>query len=408
MSLPLSGLRVLDLTRLLPGGFCTLLFADFGAEVLKVEDTGMGDYVRWAPPAFEGAEDSAKGALFLALNRNKRSVRLNLKTEGGREALLRLAGDADVLLESFRPGVLDRLGVGYERLREVNRGLVYCAITGYGQTGPYADRSGHDMNYLGLNGVLALTGEPDGPPVQAGAQIADLGGGALMAAFGILAALRHRDRTGEGQLVDVSMFDGALSWLAMVAARVFAAGERPRRGHEVLAGSIVCYRLYACADGWVTLGALEPKFWRAWCAGVGREDLVEHQFDAVGSATHAEVERIFLERTREEWRAFASEHDCCLEPVLELEEALESELVRARQMVIEFDQPGAGRVRGLGFPVKLSATPGRVRRPGPALGEHTHEVLADAGYSKAELRRLEDEGAIAGAVTEGAGHSFMA
>jgi alpha-methylacyl-CoA racemase len=407
-ALPLDGLRVLDLSRLLPGGFCSLLLADLGADVVKVEDTGMGDYVRWAPPAFEGAEDSANGSLFLSLNRNKRSVRVNLKTEGGRAALLRLARDADVLLESFRPGVLDRLGVGYERLREVNLGLVYCAITGYGQTGPYVDRSGHDMNYLGLNGVLALTGEADGPPVQAGAQIADLGGGALMAAFGVLAALRHRDRTGEGQLVDVSMFDGALSWLAMVAARVFAAGERPRRGHEVLGGAIVCYRPYACADGWVTLGALEPKFWRAWCLGVGREDLVERQFDAVGSPTHAEVERIFLARTREQWRAFAAEHDCCLEPVLELEEALESELVRAREMIIEFDQPGAGRVRGLGFPVKLSATPGRVRLPGPALGEHTHEVLAAAGYSEAELRRLEEEGAIAGAANEGAGHSFMA
>jgi crotonobetainyl-CoA:carnitine CoA-transferase CaiB-like acyl-CoA transferase len=405
---PLDGLRVLDLSRLLPGGFCSLLLADLGADVIKVEDTGMGDYVRWAPPAFEGAEASAKGSLFLALNRNKRSIRLNLKTEGGREALLRLARDADVLLESFRPGVLDRLGVGYERLREVNPGLVYCAITGYGQTGPYVDRAGHDMNYLGLNGVLALTGDADGPPVQAGAQIADLGGGALMAAFGILAALRHRDRTGEGQLVDVSMFDGALSWLAMVAARVFAAGERPRRGHEVLGGGIVCYRPYACADGWVTLGALEPKFWRAWCAGVGREDLVERQFDAVGSTTHAEVERIFLERTRDEWRAFATDNDCCLEPVLEVEEALESELVRAREMVLEFDQPGAGRVRGLGFPVKLSATPGRVRLPGPALGEHTHEVLVAAGYTREQLRALEEEGAIAGAATEGAGHSFMA
>jgi alpha-methylacyl-CoA racemase len=407
-SLPLEGVRVLDLSRLLPGGFCSLLLADLGADVIKVEDTGTGDYVRWAPPHFEGAEESAKGSLFLSLNRNKRSIRLNLKTAGGRGALLRLARDADVLLESFRPGVLERLGVGYDRLREESAGLVYCAITGYGQTGPAVDRAGHDMNYLGLNGVLALTGEEAGPPVQAGAQIADLGGGALMAAFGILAALRHRDRTGEGQFVDVSMFDGALSWLAMVAARVFAAGERPRRGNEVLGGAVVCYRPYACADGWVTLAALEPKFWQAWCRGVGREDLAGRQFDAPGSATHAEVQRIFLARTRAEWGAFAAEHDCCLEPVLEVEEALESELVRAREMVIEFDQPGAGRVRGLGFPVKLSATPGRVRLPGPALGEHTHEVLAAAGYGEDELRRLEEEGAIAGAASEGAGHSFMA
>jgi alpha-methylacyl-CoA racemase len=399
MAAALQGVRVLDLSRLLPGGFCSLLLADLGADVVKVEDTGMGDYVRWAPPGFEGAEDSAKGALFLALNRNKRSVRLDLKREAGREVLLRLVRDHDVLLESFRPGVLDRLGVGWDVLREVNPGLVYCAISGYGRTTPptpAVGRSGHDLNYLGLNGLLALTGERDGPPVQSGGQIADLGGGALMAAFGILAALRHREATGEGQVVDVSMFDGALSWLAMVAGRVFAAGERPRRGREALGGSLVCYRPYACADGWVTLGALEPKFWAAWCRGVGREDLVERQFEPPGSATHADVEAIFAERTRAEWQAFAAEHDCCLEPVLELEEALDSELVRAREMVISFEQPGAGEVRGLGFPVKLSATPGAIRRPGPALGEHTGEVLREAGYDDDEIGALLAAGAVAG------------
>ena len=193
MSLPLAGIRVLDLSRLLPGGFCSLLLADFGAEVLKVEDTGQGDYIRWAPPYYEGAQDSAKSAMFLSLNRNKRSIRIDLKSEGGREVLLALVREYDVVLESFRPGVLDRLGVGYERMREENPGLVYCAITGYGQTGPKRDASGHDMNYLGLIGLLGLTGEREGAPVQAAGQIADLGGGALMAAFGILAALRERD-----------------------------------------------------------------------------------------------------------------------------------------------------------------------------------------------------------------------
>jgi alpha-methylacyl-CoA racemase len=406
--LPLDGVRVLDLSRLLPGGFCSLLLADFGADVLKVEDTGLGDYIRWATPYYEGAEDSAKSALFLALNRGKRSMRLNLKSAEGREVLLRAVGEADVVLESFRPGVLDRLGVGYEAMREVNPAIVYCAITGYGQDGPNRDRSGHDMNYLGLVGLLGLTGDADGPPVQAAGQIADLGGGALMAAFGILAALRERDRSGEGQLVDVSMADGALSWLGMVAARYLAENVVPRRGDLELAGSLACYRPYACADGWVTLGALEPKFWQAWCRGVGREDLVEQQFARPGSDAHREVEAIFGARTREEWRAFASEHDCCLEPVLELDEALDSELVRAREMVVELDQPGAQRpVRLLGVPVKLSRTPGDANRaPGPALGEHTREVLAALGYDDHQIAAMLESGAAAGPVA-GAEGSFL-
>src|SRR5207248_5741489 len=202
-----------------------------------LEDTGMGDYVRWSPPYYEGAEETARSALFLALNRGKRSIRVDLKNERGRQVLLRLTRDADVLLESFRPGVLERLGVGYERLREENPGLIYCAITGYGQDGPNRDRSGHDMNYLGLNGLLGLTGEPDGPPLQSAGQIADLGGGALMGAIGVLMALRERERSGEGQFVDCSMFDGSLSWLALVAADMLATGSPPRRGGLSLAGS---------------------------------------------------------------------------------------------------------------------------------------------------------------------------
>jgi alpha-methylacyl-CoA racemase len=375
----LAGLRVLDLSRLLPGGFCSLLLADFGADVIKVEDTGAGDYLR------------ASGAPFHALNRGKRSVSVDLKTAAGRDVLLRLVRDADVLLESFRPGVLDRLGVGYERLREENPRLVYCAITGYGQDGPYAGRAGHDMNYLALTGLLGLTGEPDGPPIQAGGQIADIGGGALMAAFGILAALRERDRSGEGQFVDVSMTDGALSWLAMDAARRFADGVVPARGRAELAGGLICYRPYRCADGWVAFGALEPKFWQAWCAGVDRPELADRQFDPVGSDTHREVEAVFLERTRAEWEAFNDEHDCCLEPVLALEEALESALVRARGMVVEVDG-----VRLLGTPVKLSRTPADpARAGGPALGADTDAVLAEAGYGPDEIAALRAAGAVA-------------
>jgi crotonobetainyl-CoA:carnitine CoA-transferase CaiB-like acyl-CoA transferase len=404
----LEGIRVLDLSRLLPGGFCSLLLADFGAEVLKVEDTGMGDYIRWSPPYYEGVEESAKSALFMALNRNKRSIRLNLKHDKGVEILLKLVREYDVVLESFRPGVLDRLGVGYERMREENPGIVYCAISGYGQDGPLRDRSGHDMNYLGLIGLLGLTGERGGPPVQAAGQIADLGGGALMAAFGIMAALRERDRSGEGQLVDASMADGALSWLTMVAAQYFADGVAPVRGGLPLAGSLICYRPYACSDGYVTLGALEPKFWQAWCRGVDREDLIEKQFSAPGSEAHAEVERIFLSRSRGDWTAFAAEHDCCLEPVLGLDEALDSPLVREREMVVELDQPGAAEpIRQLGVPVKLSRTPGGVHSPAPALGENTREVLEALGYSEADADALAEDGAVAGPPT-GAQGSFLA
>jgi alpha-methylacyl-CoA racemase len=396
--LPLRGMKVLDLTRLLPGGFCSLVLADFGADVIKVEDTGIGDYIRWAPPFYDGAEQTARSALFLSLNRGKRSIRIDLKTEPGKRVLLRLARDADVLLESFRPGVLDRLGVGYERLRAENPRLVYCAITGYGQDGPNRNRSGHDINYLGLNGVLDLTGEAEGPPVQAAGQIADIGGGALMGVIGVLVALRERERSGEGQLVDCSMFDGSLSWLASVAAEAFATGRAPQRGELQLGGALTCYRPYRCADGYVTLGALEPKFWHAWCRGVDRDDLVDHAFDPPGSDAHRAVSEIFAAGTREQWRQFASEHDCCLEPVLGLDEALDSELVKAREMVVEVAQPGAAQpVKLLGAPVKLSRTPADpARAPGPGLGEHTDEVLAEAGFSGEEIGTLHEAGAVAG------------
>ena len=399
---------MLDLSRLLPGGFCSLMLADFGADVIKVEDTGPGDYVRWAPPYYEGANETARSALFLALNRGKRSIRVDLKSSEGVDVLLRLARDADVLLESFRPGVLDRLGVGYERLRSENPGLVYCAISGYGQDGPYTARSGHDMNYLGLNGLLGLTGEADGPPVQSAGQIADLGGGALMAVIGILIALHERERSGEGQLVDCSMFDGALSWLAMVAAEGFATGRFAKRGEPQLAGALTCYRPYACKDGHVTLGALEPKFWAAFCQGVGREDLLSGAFDPPGSETHEAVSEIFMQRTREEWRTFASAHDCCLEPVLDLDEALDSELVRARDMVAALAQPGVEQpVKLLGVPIKLSRTPGDpARGPGPALGEHSDAVLTEAGFTAEEIAALLRSGAVAGATGSPQG-SFM-
>ncbi|MDA0162733.1 CoA transferase [Solirubrobacter ginsenosidimutans] len=365
----LAGLRVLDLTRLLPGGYCTLLFADHGADVIKIEDTGAGDYARADPASFG------------ALNRGKRSVQLDLKSDGGRDALLRLVASADVVIESFRPGVMDRLGVGFDVLRGVNPSLVYCAITGYGQDGPLRLRAGHDLNYLARTGVLGMSGDAGGPPVQAAAQIADIAGGALMAAFGVLAALR----SGTGQFVDISMADGALSLLAMPAAGLLAGGAVPRRGELILGGRLLCYRVYECADGYVSMGALEPKFWAAFCRGVGREDLIPSQFDAPGSAAHAEVSAVLLGRTRAEWEAFNATHDCCLEPVLELDEVLEDEHVRSRGMVVD----GL-----LATPVRLSETPADYARGGPpGLGEHTDEVLGEAGYDAGEIAALRSSGA---------------
>ena len=405
----LSDVRVLDLTRLLPGGFCSLLLADFGAEVVKVEDTGGGDYVRWAPPYYGDEEHQPLGtrsALYLSLNRGKRSIRIDLKSDAGRDAFLRLAREYDVVLESFRPGVLDRLGVGYGAFARSTRDRV---LRGHRL---WPDRAEHGArrprHQLPRAERFARPHRGAGRPARPGGQIADLGGGALMAAFGVMAALHERRASGEGQLVDVSMTDGSLAWLAMVAGRYFCDGVVPRRGDNELAGRIVCYFPYEAADGWVSCGALEPKFWQAFCRGVGREDLIEKQFERPGSDAWREVAEIFRSRTREEWRAFNDEHDCCIEPVLDLDEALDSDLVRAREMVVELDQPHLGPVRQLGVPVKMSRTPGAVDAPAPALGEHTRAVLGDVGYSDEEIDAMIESGAVAGAATEGSEAVFRA
>jgi crotonobetainyl-CoA:carnitine CoA-transferase CaiB-like acyl-CoA transferase len=404
---PLAGVTVLDLTRLLPGPFCSQLLADFGADVVKVEDCGEGDYARWSEPRVAGAEPSAASAFFASLNRNKRSIRVDLKHPDGVAALLELASSADVLLESFRPGVLDRLGLGHDALLARNAALVICPITGYGQDGPYRDRSGHDIDYLAATGVLDLCGDADAPALPA-VQVADVGGGALLAAVGVLVALRHRDRTGEGQVVDVSMAHGALAWLGPLAARA-ALGEAPRRGQLALGGGVACYRVYRCADGFVALGALEPKFFAAFCAAIEREDLLERQFDPPGSTGHRELEREFAARSREQWAAIAARHDCCLEVVRSLEEALDSDLVRERGMVVELEQAGAERpLAVLGNPLKLSRTPAdHARRPVPSLGAHTEEVLAEAGFDGERIAALLAAGAVAGA-SEDAGRTFVA
>ncbi|MGB0872956.1 MAG: CaiB/BaiF CoA transferase family protein [Solirubrobacterales bacterium] len=396
--LPLAGVKVLDLSRLLPGPFCSLLLADLGADVMKVEDTGMGDYVRWTPP-YVGDEDAKRrgvhSAQYMALNRNKTSIQLDLKQDAAKEILLKLVAEHDAVLESFRPGVLDKLGVGYDRMKEANPAIVYCAITGYGQDGPFKTRAGHDMNYLGLNGLLALTGAKDGPPVQAAGQIADIGGGAQMAAIAILAALVKKQATGEGANIDISMTDGAMSWLAMPAASALA-GDVRKRGDVDLAGKWVCYVPYEAADGWVSCGALEPKFWKSFCEGVGREDLIAKQFELIGSEGHAEIAEVFKSKTRAEWAAFNDERDCCIEPILELDEALDSHLVKQRGMVMKLDQPGIGEVKQLAPPFVIDGERPSRSEPAPGFGEHTDGVLKALGYDDETIAGLRESGAIAG------------
>ncbi len=400
----LRGLRVLDLTRLLPGGFLSQLFADLGADVVKVEDTGAGDYIRWAKPGYDGPDDSVRSAAFLWLNRGKRSIRVDLKRDEGRAVLLDLARTADVLVESFRPGVLGRLGLGYETLAAANPRLVVCSISGYGQDSPSSGRSGHDINYLALSGLTALTGAAAGPPASSAGQFADIGV-ALLGAFAVLAALRERDGSGRGQHVDVSLFDASLVWLGLLIAKQLCDGDAVRRG---ITERSVCYRLYACADGHVALAALEPKFWETFCRGVGREDLLPHQWDGEGSGAHRELERLFASRTRAQWQVFAAENDCCLEPVLELDEALASDLVQGRGLVAGLDQPGITQaIRHLAAPLRLSRTPARAAGPAPGLGEHTREVLAELGRSTEEIEMLEKIGAVAGPHRTGARGTFL-
>lgn len=387
----LDGIGVLDVTRLLPGGFCSWLLADLGAEVIKVEEPKRGDYLRWFPPL-----KVQESGMFLVLNRNKKSLTLNLKTEQGKEMFKRLAARADVVLEGYRPGVMDRLGLGYDVLREVNPRLVYCAITGYGQDGPYRDLVGHDLNYLGVAGALELMGEKGRLPVVPGLSIADIGGGAQMAAIGILAALIARDRTGRGQFVDVSMTDGVVAWLSIHAGKYFADGVVPRRGEIPLAGAFPCYQVYETKDGrHITIGCIEEHFWRNLCVGLDLEEYIDHQWSVEKrDEIFRRLREIFRTKTRDEWFACLRDRDICVAPSHTMDEAFRDPQLTHRGMVVEEDHPVEGRIREIGPPIKLSETPAELRTPPPRLGEHTREILASLGYGDAEVDDLREAGVI--------------
>ena len=390
-----AGLRFLDLSRLLPGPYCSLLFADLGAEVIKVEEPGRGDYARQTRP-FWG--ESGVGATFLLLNRNKKSISIDLKAEAGKAVFRRLVGTADVLLESFRPGVMDRLGLGWEALRTENPRLVYCAISGYGQDGPYRNLVGHDVNYMGYAGALSVSGPEDGSSLTPGVQVADLGGGALMAAFAIGAALHHRHESGQGQFIDVSMTDGVVSWLIPHLAAYFATGRVPERGRERLNGGWPCYGVYEAADGGhVTLGALEPQFWANFCRLAGREDLrlLHHVQGPDRDRVDAELRQLFRTRSRAEWVELLHQADVCAGPVLALDEVLRDPQLVHRGLFTEVEHPKLGPVRQVAFPVQMSGTPARVVTPPPELGEHTDELLHGLGYDGTTIAAFRRDGVVA-------------
>lgn len=377
----LRGVRVLDFSRLLPGPFCTLLLADMGANVIKVEDTRGGDYARYYPPY----APRGYGAFFASLNRNKRGVAVDLKDADGVAALESLVPRADVVVESFRPGVMERLGLGYERLKELNPGLVYCAITGYGQDGPMAQRAGHDINYLALSGLLEQTGARHGAPVVPGFQLADIAGGGLYAALGIVSALYRREQSGEGSFLDISMTEGALSLHAPFHGNVRANAAAPERGDGMLTGGVPCYGVYETADGaFLSVGALEPKFWSPFVRALGLDELATDNLASGerGASVRARVAEAIKARDAASWLELCAELDVCCEVVRSPSEALEEELFRARQMFIQV---------GGGVQTRTPLTSLELEhKPAPLLGEHTRRILGhhvDAEVLEALIER---------------------
>ncbi|MGE5139235.1 MAG: CaiB/BaiF CoA transferase family protein [Rudaea sp.] len=367
----LEGIRVLDLSRLLPGPYATQMMANLGAEVIKVERPPQGDYMRMIGPMMEigeGERAEMMSAVFAQVNRGKQSIALDFSSRRGRQVLLRLVQTADVLVESFRPGALDRRGLGYEATRLVNPRLVYCSLSGYGVNGPLQDRAGHDANYMALAGVLNLNANFGATPSLFPLQVADLAGG-VTAAFRILAALVERDRTGQGRHLELALFDTAVDWMrTIVGAFFFAEGRNPDRGALPLTGLYPCYHIYPTSDGgYMSLGALEANFWRGFCEALGRDDLIDRQFDG---DLIVEMNDIFRSRSRDEWVEFARSADVCLEPLLQVSETLQHPQVIARDL----------------------AAPDS--RPVPRMGEHSIRVLESGGFSSEEIEELERAGVI--------------
>ena len=393
MSQPLKGIRILDLSRLLPGAYASQMLADFGADVIKVEEPGSGDYGRFMPPHGAGGVS----LYFFTINRNKRSITLNLKSAEGREIFLRMVRKADVVLESFRPGVMERLGLGYDQLKEANPGIIYCAISGYGQDGPYRLRAGHDLNYAGYAGLLDYNRGAHGEPAMPPTQLGDLAGGSYMAIIGILAALLGRAQTGEGRKIDVSMTEGVLSLLPLIAGAYLNTGHAPHPGRSSLDGGLPCYNIYETQDGkHITLAALEYKFWYNFCTRIGHLELLPFHVP-VGPGEREQaidtLRAIFKGKTRAEWVAELADLDVCVGPVYTIDEALNDEQAQARGVTVTSEVAGE-TVRTLTSFPRISGVENEQRYPAPEMGEHTAELLHEAGYSDEEIEQFRAGGVV--------------
>ncbi|MBK9312851.1 MAG: CoA transferase [Acidobacteria bacterium] len=387
----LQGITILDLTRLLPGAVATMMLGDFGAEIIKVEEPGTGDPMRYSRAGIKHP-----GGYFFVTNRNKRSITINLKHVAGREAFLKMVEKADVVMEGFRPGVMDRLGIGYETLCRINPRLVYCALTGYGQNGPYREKAGHDINYISIAGLLGVNGHKGGSPQIPGVQLADLAGGSLSSVIGVLLALQARERTGEGQMVDISMMDNSLALMFIPFATYLANLTQPQRGAEGLTGRYACYNVYETKDGrHLSLGALEPKFWQNACKVLDREDLIEPHFSESRQQEMIGIlSEIFKTRNADEWMMKFEDVDTCITLIKDLSEMIDDPQVRYRNLIQELEHPVEGKLKQIAPTVKLSATPGRMKSPPPQLGEHTDEILKEHGYTDQSIKEMRSSGAI--------------
>jgi crotonobetainyl-CoA:carnitine CoA-transferase CaiB-like acyl-CoA transferase len=383
----LEDITVIDLTQLLPGPFCTQVLADFGANIIKIEGPS-GDFARVL-----GTKIKKESGPFMMLNRNKRSAVINIKEVKGRDVFFRLIKQADVVIESFRPGVMDKLGLGYEEVVKINERIIYCSISGYGQTGPYRDRPSHDITCISIAGILGITGVKGSKPIIPGGQIADITSG-LLGVVGIMFALWAREKTKKGQHIDIAMMDSAVAWLPLVLGEYLSRKTEPKRGQELLNGGYACYNVYETSDNrYMSLGALEVHFWETFCREIGQESFIAKQF--ANKPTQAEmtakIQGVFSRKTQEEWTVFFQDKNVPCEPVLSLEGVFSHPQVLDRGMILDVTHRTEGKIKQLGIPIKMSMTPGQIRMSAPRLGEHTEEILKEFGLTTEEIGQLKDE-----------------